>query len=93
MTTGMTLFICHQETLGSHQIKSSTSTINSAACINRSAESGAMASSDPVAIPDERDSADVGGARQIAWVGHLVWYLGGRSTRGGRDGVTSRQHG
>ena len=33
--------------------------------IDRSAESGAMASSVPVAIPDERDSAD-------------AWHLGGR---------------
>ena len=60
MTTGATLFICRRETLGSHRIKSSTSTINGAACIDRSAESGTVASSVPVAIPDERDSADAG---------------------------------
>ena len=65
MTTGVILFICRRETLGSHRIKSSISMINGAACIDRSAESGAMASSVPVAIPDERDSAD-------------AWYLGGR---------------
>ena len=62
MTTGATLFICRRENLGSHQMKSDTSAINGAACIDRSAESGVTMSSAPAAIPEVRDSADTAAA-------------------------------
>ena len=57
MNVEATLFICRRENLGSHRMKFSTSTINGAACINRSVESGVMTSSVHVAIPN-KNSAD-----------------------------------
>ena len=76
-----------RQNLGSHWMKSSTSTTNGAVCINRSAESGTMSLSVPVAIPDERNPADDVAAEANS-SGTVLGAVSGR--RGRRGGATSR---